>query len=93
MTQIYQKPSVYPIGFEFGVVQLGQSESSISLSPLDILGIVQSAFDELEPQSPEFNAIKLQVLTEVADGKLALALKTAIVGAGVITQYKASARD
>lgn len=82
MPEEYHKPSVRPVGFDFEAARLAQSEVYLTLTPKDVLGIVQSALNELGPQSPESIAIKHEVFAEVADGKLAHALRTAIVGAG-----------
>ncbi|RNJ62443.1 MAG: hypothetical protein EDM03_13440 [Porphyrobacter sp. IPPAS B-1204] len=61
---------------------LTQTDAYMTLSRKDVLGIVQSAFDELGPDHPEFIAIKREVLAQVSDGKLAHALRAAIIGAG-----------
>jgi|GEM_PF-2790175 len=82
MTKNYGRPAVLPITFQFEDAQLATTETHIILSRKDVLGIVQAAFDELGLQSPELIAIKREVLEEVAEGKLAHALRTAIVGAG-----------
>jgi hypothetical protein len=85
MPEDYRQPSVSEIGFDLDAAQLAHSEKCLMLSHQDVLGIVQSALRELGPQSPELIAIKRDVLAEVADGKLANALRTAIIGAGKLT--------
>ncbi len=78
----YGKPAIGVINFDFDSAQLARTEVYMTLSRTDVLGIAQSAFDELGPQSPELVAIKREVLSEVSEGKLAHALRTAIIGAG-----------
>lgn len=82
MSDEYGKPAIVPIGFDFDNSCLGVAEASMTLSRKDVLGIVQSAFDDLGPMSEQFIAVKRDVLGEVSEGKLAQALRTAIVGAG-----------
>lgn len=82
MPEKYDKPSVRAIGFDFEAARIAQSETCLTLTHKDVLGIVQSALDELGPHSPELIAIKREVFAEVADGKLAHALRIAIVEAG-----------
>ncbi len=83
MSMNYETPGVLPIRYDFdNAPQLGRTEAYMTLSRKDVLGIVQSAFEELGPQTPELIAVKRNVLQEVAEGRLALALRTAIVGAG-----------
>jgi hypothetical protein len=79
----YEKPGLHPITYDFdNAPQLGRTEAYITLSRKDVLGIVQSAFDELGPQNADLKAVKQMVLDEVAEGRLAHALRGAIVGAG-----------
>ncbi len=78
----YGKVTVVPLGFDFEASQRCGTFSHLALSPTDVLGIVQSAFDELGSNDPAFIAVKRQVLDAVSEGKLAEALRTAIVGAG-----------
>lgn len=82
MAKEYGKPVVRPIRFDFDVAPLVQAEAYMTLSRKDVLGIVQSAYDELGSQNPALVAIKRDVLSEVSEGKLAKALHTAILGAG-----------
>jgi hypothetical protein len=82
MPEQYRKPSLGAIGFDFEAARLAQSETCLALTHKDVLGIVQSALDELGPQSPELIAIKREVFAEVVNGKLAHALRTAIIAAG-----------
>lgn len=77
----YRKPGIVPIRFNFDGPDWDERQY-ITLSGKDVLGIVQAAFEELGPQSPELIAIKREVLKEVSEGKLAHALRAAIVGAG-----------
>ena len=71
------------IAYDFdNVPQLTHTDVYMTLSRKDVLGIVQSAFDEMGPNNPELVEIKRQVLSEVSEGKLAHALRSAIIGAG-----------
>ena len=82
MSEEYGKPTLAPIWFDFDNAQLAPTEAHMALSRTDVLGIVQSAFDEFGPATERLVEVKREVLAEVADGKLAHALRTAIVGAG-----------
>lgn len=82
MSEEYEKPSLAPVMFDFENSGLTPDGNSLNLGRKDVLGIVQSAFDELGPVNERLVAVKREVLAEVVDGKLADALRTAIVGAG-----------
>lgn len=82
MSEEYGKPAITPVAFDFEDSPIPSGQSAITLSRMDVLGIVQSAFDDLGPTSERIIEVKREVLGEVADGKLAHALRTAIVGAG-----------
>lgn len=82
MSDEYGKPAVVPLGFDFENSCLTNAETSLSLSGKDVLGIVQSALDDLGPMSERIVSVKRDVMAEVSEGKLAHALRTAIVGAG-----------
>jgi hypothetical protein len=82
MSEEYREPAVTPICFDFDNAQLGQGETHMALSRTDTLGIILSAFSELAPATERLNQVKRDVLTEVSEGKLGHALRTAIVGAG-----------
>ncbi len=82
MSEEYGKPAIAPVAFDFENSPIASEQSTIALSRMDVLGIVQSAFDDLGPVSERIVAVKRDVLTEVSDGRLAHALHTAIVGAG-----------
>ncbi len=84
MPEDYGKPSIVPLAFDFDNARLARAEAYMTLSRKDVLGIVQSAFDELGPASEPLIAVKREVVAEVAEGKLAHALRTAIVGAGKV---------
>ncbi|WP_285711373.1 hypothetical protein [Erythrobacter oryzae] len=81
MSDEYAKPAITPIAFDFDTARLAPDQTAITLSRKDVLGIVQSAFEELGPASEKLIAVKREVLAEVADGRPAHALRTAIVGA------------
>ena len=81
MSDEYGKPAITPTAFDFDTAQLAPDQTAITLSRKDVLGIVQSAFEELGPTSKELIAIKREVFAEIADGRPAHALRTAIVGA------------
>lgn len=82
MSEEYGKPALAPVAFDFETSRLESEQNSITLSRKDVLGIVQSAFDDLGPVTDRIVAVKRDVLGEVADGNLAKALRTAIIGAG-----------
>lgn len=82
MTDNHRSPHLDRLGFDFEKSVLARAQAYLTLSHMDVLGIVQSAFDELGADDPELVAIKRQVLAEVGEGKLAHALRSAIVGAG-----------
>jgi hypothetical protein len=82
MSDEYGKPAITPIAFDFDKARLAPEQTAITLSRKDVLGIVQSAFEELGPVSEKLIAVKREVLAEVAEGRPAHALRTAIVGAG-----------
>jgi hypothetical protein len=82
MSEEYGKPTLAPIWFDFDNARLAPTEACMALSRTDVLGIVQSALDEFGPATERLVEVKREVLNEVAEGKLAHALRTAIVGAG-----------
>ena len=82
MSRDYGKASLTRLGFEFEDPAVCEGEDCLTLSHKDVLGIVQSAYDELGADDPELIAIKHHVLIEVSEGRLAHALRAAIVGAG-----------
>lgn len=82
MSEEYGAPAIQPIGFDFETARLAPSQTHLPLSRIDVLGIVQAAFEEFGPATEKIIAVKSEVLNEVSDGKLAQALRTAIVGAG-----------
>lgn len=82
MSEDYGKPAILPVAFDFEKARLDRSELFMTLSRKDVLGIVQSAFEEFGPATERLVEVKREVLAEVAEGKLAHALRTAIVGAG-----------
>lgn len=75
MSEEYGKPAIQPIALDF-------AHSHAPASGKDVLGIVQSAFDELGPATDRLIEVKREVLAEVSEGRLAHALRKAIVGAG-----------
>jgi hypothetical protein len=82
MSDEYGKPAITPIAFDFATAPPASDAASITLSGKDVLGIVQSAFEDLGPTSERLIEVKREVLAEVARGRPAHALRTAIVGAG-----------
>lgn len=81
MSEEYANPAFAPIAFDFENSKLNSDQNGIVFSGKDVLGIVQAAFDEIGPLDGAMIAIKREVLAEVAAGRLAHALRTAIVGA------------
>lgn len=84
MSDEYGKPAITPIAFDFEKARLAPDAASMTLSGKDVLGIVQSAFEELGPTSEGLIEVKREVLAEVAEGRPAHALRTAIMGAGKV---------
>lgn len=82
MSNDYGKPAITPIVFDFDKARLAPDQAVFTLSRKDVLGIVQSAFEELGPERATMVAIKRDVLAEVANGRPAHALRAAIIGAG-----------
>lgn len=82
MAENYPSIKLMRLGFDFEGSSLSNCDAYLTLSRLDVLGIVQSAFAELGETDPQLIAIKQQVLEEVAEGRLAHALRSAIIGAG-----------
>lgn len=70
------------LDYDFNGARLDRLEAYLTLSRKDVLGIVQSSFEELGPFDAAILDIKRRVFDEVAEGNLALALRSAIVGAG-----------
>ena len=93
MKQDYVPTRLMLIDFEFEHAILRDCDPYLTLSRKDVLGIVQSAFAELDDTDPQLIAIKQQVLEEVSEGKLAHALRTAIIGAGQRNGQAGSASD
>jgi hypothetical protein len=82
ISEEYRKPAIAPVAFDFEKSHVSRDETTIALSRLDVLGIVQSAFSEFEPGNGSMIAVKRKVVGEVSEGQLADALRTAIIGAG-----------
>lgn len=84
MIEDYTPPGLAPLGFDFEQADRASDKASLTLSGTEVLGIVQSALAELGPASERIIAVKRDVLEKVAEGRLAEALHTAIVGAGKV---------
>lgn len=82
MSKRYGNVGVAPLSFDYEASWQSGALAHLVLSPKDVLGIVQSALDDLATAEPELIAVKRDVLEAVSEGKLAEALRTAIVGAG-----------
>lgn len=82
MSNDYGKPAITPIVFDFDKARLAPDQAAITLSRNDVLGIVQSAFEELGLERATMVGIKRDVLAAVANGHPAYALRAAIIGAG-----------
>ncbi len=82
MSEHYGKPAVLPLAFDFDNARLAEGQTHLPVSGMDVLGIVQSAFEELGAANEALIAVKREVLAEVSERKIAHALRTAIVGAG-----------
>jgi hypothetical protein len=82
MSDEYRKPVIAPLAFDFDNSQLTADQDSIALSGKDVLCIVHAALEEFGGATEEMIAVKREVLGQVSEGKLAQALRTAIVGAG-----------
>ena len=82
MTDDYRSPRLDRLSFDFENSVLTRADAYLTLSRKDVLGIVQASFEELGSDDPVLIVAKQDVLEEVAQGKLAHALRTAIIGAG-----------
>ena len=82
MTAEYDTPKLQPIAFDFDAAPPIPANAVLSLSHKDVLGIVHSALDALDSEDRALNAVRRSVLEHVAAGKLAEALREAIIGAG-----------
>ena len=82
MSQEYRKASITRHGFDFDSRVLMPGEVFLTLSHTGVLGVVQSAFDALDADDPALLAVKARVMQEVAEGRLADALRSANIGAG-----------
>jgi hypothetical protein len=80
VTDDYRKSALSRLDFDFEGSHLARHDAYLTLSRKDVLGIVQSALDELGWDETDVTAVKKQVFEEVADGALAQALRTAIIG-------------
>lgn len=81
MSDHYAKPGLAPIDYDVYKGRLATDRTSLTLSGKDVLGLVQSALAELGPANDRIIAVKREVLEQVSEGRLAEALRTAIVGA------------
>lgn len=82
MSKNYASPEVGPIEFDFEDSILPNAQAYMTLSRKDVLGIVNSAFAQLGADRRALVAVKREVLEAVVEGRLAEALRIAIVGAG-----------
>ena len=82
MTDDYRSPRLDRLGFDFENSVLTEGDTALRLSRKHVLGIVQASYEELGSDDPALIVAKQDVLEEVAQGKLAHALRTAIIGAG-----------
>lgn len=82
MKQDYGPARLVHLDFDFERKILRHCDAYLTLSRKDVLAIVQSAFAELGETDPQLIAVKQQVLEDIAEGKLAHALRSAIIGAG-----------
>ena len=78
----YTSPKLSALEFDFdGGAPLDQKQARVELSGKDVLGIVQSAFDEIASDSRDLIDAKRAIFEQVAKGGLASALRAAIVAA------------
>ncbi len=82
MSNHYGKAAIAPVNFDFEASRRGGAVAQLNLTQKDVLGIVQSAFDDIASKDPALIAVMCDVLDEVSEGMLADALRLAIVGAG-----------
>lgn len=82
MTQDYRKQRLDRLGFEFEDAVTAKLDAHLTLSHKEVLGIVQASYDALGADDPQLIAAKRAVFEEVAQGKLARAIRTAIIAAG-----------
>lgn len=82
MPNHYDRQGAKPVEFDFEAGGRAGRDGALSLTGMDVLGIIQSAFDDLGAQNAQIIAVKREVLDLVADGQYAHAVRAAIVGAG-----------
>ncbi|MBI1402355.1 MAG: hypothetical protein GC147_03985 [Porphyrobacter sp.] len=82
MSEDYARPRLASLEFDFTKAALTRADAFMTLSRKDVLAIVQAALRELETDEAERIAIMREVLDVVAAGRLADALRCAIVHAG-----------
>lgn len=79
----YRQPGLTKLAGRGEGLRSAFQPASTALPAMDILRVVQSAFDELGvPRDRSLVELKLRVLEEVSAGRLANAVKLAIVAAG-----------
>lgn len=82
----YSKPAMTRLAVDDGVQPGGLPASPATLSAMDLLRVVQSALDELGlPMDGHVAELKRSVLEEVSAGRLANAMKLAIVHSAAAT--------
>jgi hypothetical protein len=77
----YRSPISCQLAYDFENAPIIPPGQCLSLSHKEVLAIVQSALDELGPPDAARLTLKRRVFEEVAEGRLAQALRTAILGA------------
>jgi hypothetical protein len=79
----YRKPALARLGGDGAMPWACGIASTDGLLPMDLLRIIQCALDELGlPLDHDLIDLKLRVLEEVSEGRLAEAVHLAIVAAG-----------
>lgn len=79
----YRKPALDRLGSDGIMSGVGAMAVTDALPPMDLLRSIQCALDELEvPLDRDLVNLKLRVLKEVSEGKLAEAVRLTILAAG-----------
>lgn len=79
----YAKPSLAPLTHEAAPLPADADGVRDTLSGMEVLRVVQTAFDEPGlPRDAALAEVKLRILEEVSAGRLAEAMRLAILAAG-----------
>ncbi len=79
----YLRPALVPLATDGELPRVAGGAPNVHLRPMELLGVIQSCFDELElPLDGDLVELKLRILKEVSEGRLTAAVRLAIFAAG-----------